>query len=92
MNLGTILELDMVGYIAPCMEPPISPCTNVEAAFGRLLHSGAGAFGARSTVVESIIVDGEIGGSISGTIYPTISVSKSGAEIHNFPGIIIDQL
>ena len=35
---------------------PISPFTNMEAAFGRLHHSGAGAFGARPTVVESIMV------------------------------------
>ena len=53
----------------------------MEAAFGRLHNSGAGAFGARPTVVESIMVDGEIGGSIYGTIYPTISGSKNGAEI-----------
>ena len=32
--------------------PPI-----MEAAFGRLHNSGAGAFGARPTVVESIMVD-----------------------------------
>ena len=71
----------MVGYITPYMEPPASTPTNMEAAFGRLHNSGAGAFGARPTVVESITVDGEIGGSIYGTIYPTISGSKNGAEI-----------
>ena len=32
----------------------------MEAAFGRLHHnSGAGAFGARPTVVKSIMVDGK---------------------------------
>ena len=36
----------------------------MEAAFGRLHNSGAGTFGARPTVVESIMVDGEIDGSI----------------------------
>ena len=89
----------MVGYIVPYMEPPISPSTNMEAAFGRLHNSGAGAFGARPTVVESIMVDGEIGGSIYGTIYPTISGSKNGAEIDiilpegllNYSGRIIAQ-
>ena len=48
----------------PYMEPSISPSTIMEAAFGRLHNSGAGAFGARPTVVESIMVDGEIDGSI----------------------------
>ena len=48
----------MLGYIVPYMEPSISPSTNMEAAFGRLHNSGAGAFGARPTVVESIMVDG----------------------------------
>ena len=52
----------------------------MEAAFGRLHNSGAGAFGARPTVVESIMVDGEIDGSIYGTIYPTVYGSKNGAE------------
>ena len=75
----------MVGYIVPYMEPPISPSTNMEAAFGRLHHSGESAFGARPTVVESIMVDGEIGGSMYGTIYPTISGSKNGAEINIIP-------
>ena len=36
------------------------PSTIMEAAFGRLHHSGAGAFGARPTIVESIMVDGKI--------------------------------
>ena len=53
----------------------------MEAAFGRLHNSRAGAFGTRPTVVESIMVDGEIRGSIYSTIYPTISGSKNGAEI-----------
>ena len=34
------------------------PSTIMEAAFGRLHNSGAGAFGARPTVVESMMVDG----------------------------------
>ena len=54
----------MVGYIVPRMEPPISPSTNMEAACGRLHNSGADAFGARPTAVESIMVDDEIGGSM----------------------------
>ena len=37
------------------------------------------AFGARPTVVESIMLDGEIDGSIYGTIYPTVYGSKNGA-------------
>ena len=58
------------------MEPPISPSTNMEAAFGRLHNSGMGAFGARPTVLESIIVNDEIDGSTYGKIYPTISVNN----------------
>ena len=34
------------------------PSTNMEAAFGRLHNSGAGAFGARRTVMAFIIVGG----------------------------------
>ena len=62
------MEPDLVGYIVPYMEPPISPTTNMEAAFGRLHYNGAGASGARPTVVESMMVDGEIGGSIYGMV------------------------
>ena len=72
----------MVGYTVPYIEPPISPSTNMKAAFGRLRNSGAGAFGARPIVAESIMVDGEIGRSIYGTIYPAISGSKNGVEIN----------
>ena len=43
-------------------------------------NSGAGATGARPTVVESIMVDGKIGGSVYDTIYPTRSGSQNGAE------------
>ena len=35
------------------------PSTIMEAAFGRLHNSGAGACGARPTVVETIMVDGK---------------------------------
>ena len=35
------------------------PSTIMEAAFGRLHNNGAGAFGARPIVVESIMVDGK---------------------------------
>ena len=62
----------------------------MEAAFGRLHNSGAGAFGARPTVVDSIKVDGEIDGSIYGTIYPTIYGSKNGARNNNPSGRIIN--
>ena len=68
------------------------PSRIMEAAFGRLHNSGAAAFGARTTVVESIFVDGETGGSIYGTIYPIISGSQNGAEINNPSGKIIAQL
>ena len=70
-----------MGYVAPYMEPPISPSTNMEAASGRLHNSGVGAFGARPTGVESIMVDGQIDGSIFSTVDPTISGFKDGAEI-----------
>ena len=79
----------MLGYIVPYMETLISPSTNMEAAFGRLHNSGAGAEGARPTVVESIVVDGEIDGSIHGTIYPSIYGSESGARNNNPSGRII---
>ena len=78
----------MAGYIVPYMEPSISPSTIMEAAFGRLRNSGAGAFGGRPTVVESIVVDGEIDGCIYGTIYPTIYGSKNGAVNNNPSGRI----
>ena len=83
----------MVGYIVPHMEPPISPSTNKETPFGRLHNSWGGAFGARPTVIESILVDGEIGGSIYGTICPTISVSKNGAEVDSIllEGLLISR-
>ena len=81
----------MLGYVAPYMEPSISPSTNMEAAFGRLHNSGAGAFGARPTVVESIVVDGEIDGSMYGATYPSIYGSENGARNNNNPsGRIID--
>ena len=73
---------DVVECLVPNMEPPILPSTNMEAAFGRLHNSGTDAFGARPTVVESIMVDCEIGGSTCGTIYSTVSGSERGAEIN----------
>ena len=82
----------MLGYFVtlPYMEPSISPSTTMEAAFGRLHNSGAGAFGARPTVVESIVVDGEIDGSMYGTIYPGIYGSENGARNNNPSGRIIN--
>ena len=37
----------------------VFPSTIMEAAFGRLHNSGAGAFGAHPTVVGSVMVDGK---------------------------------
>ena len=68
------------------------PSTIMEAAFGRLHNSGAGAFGACPTVVESIMVDGELDGAIYGTIYPTIHGSKNGAVNMNPSGRIINYI
>ena len=45
------------------------PSTIMEVAFGRLHKSGAGAFGARTTVVESIMVDGKAA-NIGIQLYP----------------------
>ena len=45
------------------------PSTTMEAALGRLHNSGAGAFGARPTVVESIMVDGKAA-NIAIQLYP----------------------
>ena len=78
----------MLGYIVPYIDPSISPSTNMEAAFGRLHNSGAGAFGARPTVVESIVVDGEIDGSMYGATYPSIYGSENGARNNNPSGRI----
>ena len=64
----------------------------MEAAFGSLHNSGAGAFGDRPTFAESIVVDGETGGSTYGTIYATISGSKMGATIDHPSGTITEQL
>ena len=50
------------------------PPTNMEAAFGRLHNSGTGAFGARPTVVESIMVDGK---AASMAIQTTPTMSKT---------------
>ena len=80
----------MLGHIAPYMEPSISPSTNMEAAFGRLHNSGAGAEGARPTVVESIVVDGEIDGSMYGATYPSIYGSENGARNNSPSGRIIN--
>ena len=55
-----------------------------------LIYIMEAAFGARPTVVESIMVDGEIDGSIYGTIYPTIYGSKNGARNNNPSGRIIN--
>ena len=82
----------MVGYIVPHMEPAISPSTNMEAAFGRFHNSGSCAFGTSPTVVESMMVDGEIGGSRWGTVDPTISGSQNGAEMNDPSGRITKQL
>ena len=68
----------MVGYMAPYMEPPISPVGRAPSA--------------PAPLVESIMLDGEVGGSIYGTKYPTTSGSKSGAKIDNLSGRIIEPL
>ena len=44
-------------WVCLCLLPPYQEF--MEAAFGRLHNSGAGAFGARPTVVDSIILDRE---------------------------------
>ena len=62
------------------------PSTIMEAAFGRLHNSGAGA----PTVVESIMVDDEIDGSMYGAIYPSIYGSESGARNNNPSGRIMN--
>ena len=50
----------------------------MEAAFGRLHNSGAGAFGARPTVVESIMLDGEAANIAIQDPYPTIPIPNEG--------------
>ena len=76
----------MVGYIVPYMEPPISPSTVMDfTTVGRTPKAAAPLLW-RQPKAASIMVDGEFGGSINGTIYPTISGSKKGAEIDNHSG------
>ena len=48
----------IIGYGYVC-RLATSPPTIMEAASGRLHNNGAGAFGARPIVVESIMVDGK---------------------------------
>ena len=50
------------------------PSTIMEAAFGRLHNSGAGAFGARPTVVDSIMVDGKLASIICHKPSPMINL------------------
>ena len=69
------------------MEPPISPSTNVEAAFGRLHNSGMGAFGARPIDVECTVVHGEVDGSIYDTnilpyLYPRMVRNSSSSQLN----------
>ena len=61
------------------------------AASPRLDNNGAGAFGARPTVEESIMVDGEVDGATYGAIYPTICGSQNGVETDVPSGRIIEQ-
>ena len=52
VNFGPFLESDMVGYIAPYMEPPISPSTIMDST----------TEGARPTVVEAAEGQGRLSG------------------------------
>ena len=72
----------MVGQIVP---NEATHLTIYQYGGGR--RSGAGAFGARPTVVESAMVDGEIGSSIYGTIHPTISCSKNRPKLTIIPAL-----
>ena len=58
-----------LGYSCMAMFAAL-PSTIMEAGFGRLHNSGAGAFGAFPTVVESIMVDGKAA-NIAIQIYPS---------------------
>ena len=59
---------DMVGYIEPYMGLPISPSTIMDsatvgrAAFSRLHTSGARDSDTRLTVVDSLILNGDVAG------------------------------
>ena len=60
----------------------------MEAAFGRLHNTGAGAYGARPTVVKSIVEDGEIDGSMYDVTYPSTYGAENGARNNNPSGRI----
>ena len=59
------------------------PFTNMEAAFGRLHNSGAGAFGARPTIVDSMCVNGKLA-NIASHQSPMINLKHIPIPIHRF--------
>ena len=72
------LGMGMVGYGSCMAMLAASPSSIMEAAFGRLYTSGAGAFGARLTLVESILLDGEAANIAIQDPYPTIPIPNEG--------------
>ena len=90
MNGGTISGARLVGCIVLYMEPPISPSTIMDSkTVGRAPKAPAPCLWRRPKAA-SILVGGEIGGSIDGTVYPTISCFTNSAVINNPSGRTID--
>ena len=68
-------------YIVPYMKPPISASTIMDSTTEGRAPKAPAPLLWRRPKAASILVDGEVGGSICDTIYLTISGSKNGAEI-----------
>ena len=63
----------------------------MEAAFCRLHSIGAGAIGARPNVVESIVVDGEIDGSMYDAISKSPPQGRGQKMVQKLPPLSKDQ-
>ena len=70
----------MLGYVAPYMEPSISPSTTMDSTtVGRAPKAPAPLLWRRPKAA-SILVDGEIDGSMYGATYPSMYGSENGAR------------
>ena len=88
----------MVGSTVPHLEPPISPSTTMDSTTVGLVPKAHDPLLWKRPKAASILVDGEIAGSMCGTIYPTISASQNGGKTNdpsgwndNYRGRIIAQ-
>ena len=80
----------MLGHIVPSMEPSISSSTTMDSTtVGRAPKAPAPLLWRRPKAA-SILVDGEIDGSMYGATYPSIYGSEDGARNNNPSGRIIN--